>query len=92
LFLTGTQLSRRAVLKGVGATIALPFLDAMAPAGRGLRAAERKIRLMCVEMVHGSAGSSLIGARKNLWAPAEVGRDFDLTPTSLRSLARSGMR
>ena len=87
MFLTGTQLSRRAVLKGVGATIALPFLDAMAPAGRGLRAAERKIRLMCVEMVHGSAGSSLIGARKNLWAPAEVGRDFDLTPTSLRTLA-----
>jgi hypothetical protein len=38
-------------------------------------------------MVHGSAGSSAIGARKNLWAPAAVGRDFDLSTTSLRSLA-----
>src|SRR5215813_7963521 len=57
MYITGTHLSRRAVLKGFGATIALPFLDAMAPAGRGLRADQRKIRLMCVEMVHGSAGS-----------------------------------
>jgi hypothetical protein len=37
-------------------------------------------------MVHGAAGSSRIGIAKNLWAPAAVGRDFDLTPTSLRSL------
>ncbi len=87
MYISGKHLSRRAVLKGLGATVALPFLDAMAPAGRGLRADERKIRLICVEMVHGSAGSSLIGARKNLWAPAGAGRDFDLTPTSLRSLA-----
>src|SRR4249919_550880 len=87
MYISGKHLSRRAVLKGLGATVALPFLDAMAPAGRGLCADERKIRLICVDMVHGSAGSSLIGARKNLWAPAGAGRDFDLTPTSLRSLA-----
>ena len=37
-------------------------------------------------MVHGAAGSSAIGSKKNLWAPAAVGRDFDLNPTSLRSL------
>src|SRR4249919_2298510 len=87
MYISGKHLSRRAVLKGLGATVALPFLDAMAPAGRGLCADERKIRLICVDMVHGSAGSSLIGARKNLLAPAGAGRDFDLTPTSLRSLA-----
>ena len=62
--ITGTHVSRRAVLKGLGVTVALPFLDAMAPAGRALRADERKIRLICVEMVHGSAGSSAIGARR----------------------------
>jgi hypothetical protein len=91
VFITGRHLSRRAVLKGLGATVALPFLDAMAPAGRTLsavaRASQTKVRLICVEMVHGAAGSSAIGVRKNLWAPAGVGRDFDLSATSLRSLA-----
>jgi hypothetical protein len=33
MFLTRKHLSRRAVLKGAGATIALPLLDAMIPAG-----------------------------------------------------------
>lgn len=31
--LTGRHLSRRTALKGLGVTIALPFLDAMVPAG-----------------------------------------------------------
>jgi hypothetical protein len=81
-------LSRRSVLKGFGATVALPFLEAMVPARRasGAPADRKKIRLVCIEMVHGSAGSSAIGVKKNLWAPAAVGRDFDLSPTSLRSL------
>ncbi len=76
------------MLKGVGATVALPFLEAMVPARRASAAVSpaASTRLVCIEMVHGSAGSSLIGGRKNLWAPAAVGRDFDLTPTSLRSL------
>jgi len=87
MYISGKHLSRRAMLRGLGATIALPFLDAMVPAARGLSAAERRVRLICVEMVHGSAGSSAIGARKNLWAPAGVGDDFDLSDTSLRSLA-----
>ena len=83
-----TPLSRRAVLKGIGATVALPFLEAMLPARRASAAiaAAARTRLICIEMVHGSAGSSAIGAAKHLWAPAAVGRDFDLAPTSLRSL------
>jgi hypothetical protein len=82
------SLSRRSVLRGFGATVALPFLEAMVPARRasGAGADRKKIRLVCIEMVHGSAGSSAIGVKKNLWAPAAVGRDFDLSPTSLRSL------
>ena len=81
-------LSRRSVLRGFGAAVALPFLEAMVPARRasGASADRKKIRLVCIEMVHGSAGSSAIGVKKNLWAPAAVGRDFDLSPTSLRSL------
>jgi hypothetical protein len=83
-----TPLPRRTVLQGIGATLALPFLDAMVPARAASAALDtpRKTRLVCVEMVHGCAGSSAIGIKKNLWAPAAVGRDFDLAPTSLRSL------
>ena len=32
MFLTSKSLPRRTVLRGLGATLALPFLDAMAPA------------------------------------------------------------
>src|SRR2546425_5185726 len=88
MFLTQKQLSRRALLKGMGVTMALPFLEAMVPVGRAAAAtaAGRKLRLVCVEMVHGAAGSAAIGIKKNLWAPAGVGKDFDLSATSLKSL------
>jgi Protein of unknown function (DUF1552) len=80
-------LSRRAALKSLGATVALPFLEAMLPTRPlGAVSTTPPVRLICVEMVHGSAGSSAIGVQKNLWAPAAAGRDFDLAPTSLRSL------
>jgi hypothetical protein len=86
MFLTKKHLSRRAVLKGMGATIALPFLDAMTPAALAHRSLGVGGRLVCIEMVHGAAGSSPWGVTQNLWAPAAAGRGFDLTPTSLRPL------
>ena len=36
MFLTKTALPRRTFLRGVGATVALPFLDAMVPAATAL--------------------------------------------------------
>jgi hypothetical protein len=88
MFITQKHLSRRTVLKGIGATVGLPLLEAMVPAGKafGATAAEKKLRVVCVEMVHGAAGSAAFGIKKNLWAPAGIGRDFDLSPTSLKSL------
>jgi len=88
MIITNKQLSRRTVLKGMGVTVALPFLEAMVPARSafGAAAANRKIRLVTIEMVHGSAGSAAFGIKKNLWSPAASGRDFDLAPTSLASL------
>ena len=83
-FITHKHLDRRTVLKGIGATIALPFLDAMMPAG--VSAQTRKLRLVAMEMVHGSAGSTAFGATKNLWAPAATGSAFDLSPTALAPL------
>jgi hypothetical protein len=88
MFLTQKHLSRRTVLKGMGFTMALPFLEAMVPARSAFAAtgAGKRIRFVAVEMVHGAAGSTQIGIKKNLWAPAGVGRDFDLSSTSLSSL------
>jgi hypothetical protein len=88
MYVTRKHLSRRAVLRGMGASVALPFLDAMVPARTALArtAAVRRTRLSCIEMVHGAAGSTAIGVQKNWWAPAAVGADFDLTPSSLLPL------
>jgi hypothetical protein len=82
------HISRRTVLRGMGVTMALPFLDAMVPARTLLAktAAAGKIRLSCIEMVHGAAGSTAIGLQKNMWSPAALGRSFDLSPTSLSPL------
>ena len=87
MFITGRHLSRRAVLKGLGTTVALPLLDAMTPAGaRAAQAGRRPVRVIAIEMVHGAAGSTAFGIKQNMWAPAVVGSGFDLGPTSLRSL------
>ena len=88
-FLTGKHIPRRTFLRSVGVTMGLPFLDAMVPAGKpwwATTAGRDKPRLICLEMVHGAAGCHEWGASQHLWAPARIGHDFDLSPTSLRSL------
>ncbi|HSM05913.1 MAG TPA: DUF1552 domain-containing protein, partial [Longimicrobiales bacterium] len=86
-FITGKHLSRRTFLRGASATVALPLLDAMVPTRLFAGApATDPTRLVCIEMVHGAAGSNELGAGLNLWSPAGVGRDFDLSPSSLRPL------
>jgi hypothetical protein len=71
----------------MGASVALPFLEAMVPARRAWASATApRTRLVCIEMVHGAAGSTKYGLEKNLWSPAAEGNAFDLTPTSLSSL------
>ena len=85
-FLTRKHLERRTFLRGLGATVALPYLDAMVPSlGRfgsvgasAAAAVSDKTRFVAIESVHGAAGSSAWGASKNLWAPAAVGRNFEL--------------
>jgi hypothetical protein len=86
-FLSGKPLPRRTFVQSLGATVALPFLDAMIPVGRAAsRLAPDRTRFVAIEMVHGAAGCNEIGAKLNLWSPAGVGRDFDLGPTALKSL------
>jgi hypothetical protein len=87
MYITNKHVSRRTVLRGMGVTIALPFLEAMVPAGRAhAQAATGKVRLAAIEMVHGSAGATAIGAQKHLWSPQATGSAFDLSPSSLAPL------
>jgi hypothetical protein len=87
MVITNKHLSRRTVLRGMGATVALPCLEAMVPVrAAAAQATAGKIRLIAIEMVHGSAGATAIGLQKHLWSPAAVGRQYDLAPTSLTPL------
>jgi hypothetical protein len=61
---------RRTFLKGVGATLALPMLDAMAPAL--CAATEPAVRLATVYAAN--------GMMMDKWTPAETGRNFQLSP------------
>ncbi len=90
-FITGKHISRRTMLRGTGASMGLPLLNAMVPARRAWastaagKSAERT-RLVCIEQVHGAGGCNELGESLNLWAPKAAGKDFDLSPTSLASL------
>ncbi len=82
-FLNGKTIPRRTFLRGMGATLALPYLDAMTPAFSRFRSASGAAgsdgtRVIFIEQVHGAAGSNAFGASKNLWAPAGVGKNFEL--------------
>lgn len=85
-FITKKELPRRTFLRAAGATLALPFLDAMRPAFAASSRTERT-RLVCIEEVHGSPGCNKWGAEQFLFAPATVGRDYELVDDNvLKSL------
>jgi hypothetical protein len=75
-FLTAKPLSRRTVLRGLGAALALPFLDAMAPAAR---AAGKPVRRFLTFYVPN-------GMAMEYWTPKGEGADFEL-PRILEPLA-----
>ena len=72
-FLTGKHLSRRTVLKGAGAAVALPLLESMFPAGRafGQAAARPPVRSAFIYIPH--------GATMARWTPAQEGKGFALS-------------
>ncbi len=84
--ITRQPLDRRTFLQGMGAMVALPYLDVMRPVGRFASAAADPMRMLFMEMVHGAAGCSPYGLTENLWAPAGTGSSFDLSATSLSPL------
>ncbi len=49
MYITNKNLSRRTVLRGLGASVALPFLDAMVPAKKAWAAPTKdRARLVCI--------------------------------------------
>ena len=75
------HISRRAVLRGIGATVALPFLDAMAPALTATaQTAANPVTRFGVVFVP-------LGERPGFWTPKKVGADFEMT-TILEPLAK----
>ena len=64
-----TNITRRTMLKGVGAILALPVLEAMLPAA----AARFPVRMAHLYMPN--------GVHPDMWTPCGTGRDFDLSPT-----------
>src|SRR5262245_44719315 len=70
MFLTKNPLPRRTFLKGVGAAVALPYLDAMLPKLRAQAAPVR--RFGAIYMPH--------GAMMDQWTPVTSGADFEFSP------------
>jgi hypothetical protein len=70
VFIAKKHLSRRTVLRGAGAVIALPLLDSMVPARTALAqtAAAPKARLASIYIPH--------GATMDKWTPATAGSNF----------------
>ncbi len=71
-FLTRTPLSRRTLLRGVGAAIALPMLDAMTPAfAAASRASKPPVRLIFVYVPNGIIMKD--------WTPKGMGKEYEIT-------------
>ena len=80
MIVTKKALARRTLLRGMGAAVSLPLLDAMMPAMTALAASPARPvkRLGFVYMP--------MGAHMPEWTPQQTGRLTELSP-SLRSLA-----
>ncbi len=79
MFLTKKHIPRRTVLKAAGATLGLPFLDAMVPAGTAFAqtAALPKLRVGFFYLPHGAImGNTKYGPAMDKWTPSGAGADF----------------
>ena len=74
MIVTKKAIPRRTVLRGVGATLALPFLDGMVPALTALsKTAAKAVPRLCAVYVPN-------GIMMEYWTPAAEGRVFEFTP------------
>src|SRR5712671_267098 len=79
MFITKTKLSRRMVLRGVGAALGLPLLEAMVPALTPVvKTAANPVKRFGAIFVP-------LGERPGYWTPKTVGANFEFSPI-LKSL------
>src|SRR5258706_9250199 len=75
MFITKKHIPRRTFLRGAGATMALPFLEAMLPAQTPLRetaaSPDRTRRFVGIWHPH--------GASPGFWSPLQEGKDFEFS-------------
>src|SRR5580704_8680075 len=75
MFITKKHVPRRTLLKGIGATVALPLLDAMLPATAAMAdtpAGKTPKRFAFIGFPH--------GAIMDNWSPKETGTNFTISP------------
>src|SRR5437867_715611 len=74
MFITKKFISRRTVLRGIGAAIALPLVEAMVPALTATaQTAANPLKRFGVVFVP-------LGERPGYWTPSRTGADFEFTP------------
>jgi hypothetical protein len=69
---SGFPISRRTLLRGAGAALGLPWLEAMTPKARAANTARPPLRMAFLYMPN--------GVREDTWTPEGAGRDFTLSP------------
>ena len=68
------RISRRTLLRGAGASLALPWLEAMGPVARAASNSTRPpVRMAVLFMPN--------GVNSDMWTPKGAGRSFELSPT-----------
>jgi len=78
MFITRKALDRRTVLRGMGAALALPLLDAMVPAGVALaRTPARPLRRLGFVYMPNGVARNFTGI--NYWTPIGEGTNFELS-------------
>src|SRR5947207_14428110 len=75
MIMTRKALSRRTILRGLGATVALPLLDAMIPALTAVADTPAKTVRRLGVVYHPN------GVIYDKWLPTGVGADFEFSPT-----------
>src|SRR5262245_22396712 len=95
MFITKKHISRRTVLRGAGAAVALPFLEAMVPAATPMAqapAANPKPRFVGLFVPHGAAPGYWVPEKVGtgfefpfVWKPLEPFRDYTTIMTGLHS-------
>ena len=77
MIITKRALSRRMVLRGVGVSLALPFLDAMVPALSAVATAAKPIQRYGFFYMPNGVAMNHTGV--NYWKPGTVGADFEFS-------------